>query len=281
MPPGSVVAGLLHLASARHDKINLLLEKHITTVAYEQIQCPDGSMPVKRPLSQIGGRLSAQIGARLLQNDSGGNGILLGGISGVPPAEVVILGAGVVGTSATRAFLGTGAHVTVLDTSLDALQWAYESNPGLATLISNPVNIARACAWADVVVGAVYIPGERSPQVVTREMVRAMKPRSVIIDISIDEGGCVETSRPTTHQTPTYIEEGVIHYCVPNIPSAVARTSTFAFLNAALSFIFEITNKGIDEAIADNPALKCGVQIYREELCHLAGFSWEPEKIGV
>jgi alanine dehydrogenase len=274
--PGAVVAGLLHLASARHDKLNLLIDKEITTVAYEQIQFPDGAMPVRRPLSQIGGRLSAQIGARLLQNDSGGTGILLGGIAGVPPAEVVILGAGTVGNSATSAFLGMGAHVTVLDTNLDALQYIYDTHPGLATLISNPINIARACAWADLVVGAVYITGERSPQVVTREMVKAMKPRSVIIDISIDEGGCVETSHPTTHQTPIYIEEGVIHYCVPNIPSAVARTSTFAFLNAALPFIFEITNKGIDEAMADNPALKQGVQIYRGEPYHLPGFSWEP-----
>jgi alanine dehydrogenase len=271
--PGTVVAGLLHLASARHEKINLLLEKEITTVAYEQIQLPNGIMPVRRPLSEIGGRLSAQIGARLLQNDSGGTGVLLGGISGVPPAEVVILGAGLVGSAATRAFLGMGAHVTVLDNSLDALQAIYEANPGLPTLISNRVNIARACAWADVVVGAVYITGERSPQVVTREMVQTMKPRSVIIDISIDEGGCAETSRLTTHQTPTYVEEGVIHYCVPNIPSAVARTSTFALLNAALPFIFEITEQGIDQAIAQNPALKHAVQIHRGEPRQLAGFS--------
>jgi alanine dehydrogenase len=271
--PRTVVAGLLHLASARHEKINLLLEKEITTVAYEQIQLPNGVMPVRRPLSEIGGRLSAQIGARLLQNDAGGNGVLLGGISGVPPAEVVILGAGLAGNAATRAFLGMGAHVTVLDTSPDALQLIYESNPGLSTLVSNRMNVARACAWADVVVGAVYITGERSPQVVSREMVKAMKARSVIIDISIDEGGCVETSRLTTHQTPTYIEEGVIHYCVPNIPSAVARTSTFALLNAALPFIFEITDQGIDRAIESDPALKAAVQIYRGEPWQLAAFS--------
>jgi alanine dehydrogenase len=265
MCPGMVVAGLLHLTSAREDKINQLMEKSITTVAYEQIMYPDGSMPVRRPLSEIGGRLSAQIGARLLQNDSGGTGTLLGGIAGVPPAEVVILGAGVVGTFATRAFLGMGAHVTVLDTNLDALQTIYDTNPGLATLISNPVNIANACTSADVVVGAVYVPGGRSPQVVTRDTVKAMKPRSVIIDISIDEGGCVETSHPTTHQTPTYVEEEVIHYCVPNIPSAVARSSTFAFLNAALPYIFDIANLGVDKAITGKPALQHGVQLYRGE----------------
>ncbi len=263
--PGTIIAGLLHLLVTRQEKINLMIEKKITTVAYEQIQTPNGIMPVRRPLSQIGGYLSAQIGAKLLQNDSGGTGVLLGGIAGVLPAEVVILGAGIVGTFATRAFLGMGAHVTVLDTDLEALHWLHENQPGLATLVSDPINVARACTWADVLVGAAYVPRERSPILVTREMVRTMKPRSVIIDISIDEGGCVETSHPTTHLTPTFIEEGVIHYCVPNIPSIVARSSTLAFLNAALPYILAIANRGVDRSIADFPELKYAVQIYQGE----------------
>jgi alanine dehydrogenase len=273
--PQTIIAGLLHLLVTRQEKINLLIEKKITTVAYEQIQTLDGIMPVRRPLSQIGGYLSAQIGAKLLQNDSGGTGVLLGGIAGVLPAEVVILGAGIVGTFATRAFLGMGARVTVLDTDLEALHWIHENHPGLATLVSNPDNVERACTWADVLIGAAYIPRARSPILVTREMVQRMKPRSVIIDISIDEGGCVETSHPTTHLTPTFIEEGVIHYCVPNIPSIVARTSTLAFLNAALPYIIEIANHGVDQAMADHPALKFGVQIYLGEPQYLS--NQEPE----
>jgi alanine dehydrogenase len=271
--PGTTVAGLLHLSSARHDKIELLLKQQITAIAYEQIQMPDGTVPIRRPLSQIGGRLAAQIGARLLQNNSGGKGILLGGIAGVPPAEVVVLGAGIVGGCAAAGFVRMGAHVTVLDTDLLALQRIYEKNPGLVTMISNPVNVARACAYADVVVGAVLVSGERPPIVVTREMVRSMKPRSVIMDISIDEGGCVETSRPTTHEHSTFIEEGIIHYCVPNIPSVVARTSTYAFLNAAFPYIMEIADRGIDSAMTLNPAIESGVNTYQGHCQHLTGFS--------
>lgn len=215
----------------------------------------------------------AQVAARLLQNDAGGKGILLGGVVGVPPAEVVIIGAGVVGSCATQSFLGLGAHVTVLDNNLMALQRIFERFPGVVTMISNPVNVARVCAYADVLVGAVYIPGERAPIVVTREMVRSMKPRAVIMDISIDEGGCVETSRPTTHDHSTFIEEGVIHYCVPNMPGVVARTSTHAFINAAFPFIQELANRGIDLAIAENPAIEKGVNTYQGKIVHLSGLS--------
>jgi alanine dehydrogenase len=271
--PGTTLAGLLHLGSARHDKIEALLKNEITAVAYEQIQLPNGVVPVRRPLSEIGGILAAQIGARLLQNNAGGKGILIGGVPGVPPAEVVILGAGIAGTGATRAFWGMGAHVTVLDTNLDALQNIYDHFPGVVTMISNPVNVARVCPDADIVVGVVLNVGEHPPIVVTREMVRTMKPRSVIMDISIDEGGCIETSRPTTHEYPTYIEEGVIHYCVPNMPSVVARTSTYAFLNAAFPFIIEITNKGIDAAIAENPAIATGIGTYKGQIKHISSLS--------
>ncbi len=186
----------------------------------------------------------------------------------MPPAEVVIIGAGVVGTFATRAFLGMDAHVTVLDKNLRALQRISERF-SCVTMISNPDNIARACAYADVIIGAVLVPGEPPPVVVTRSVLHTMKERSVVMDISIDEGGCIETSRPTTHEHPTFIEEGLIHYCVPNMPSIVARTATHAFLNAAFPFIFEIANKGVENAISDNPSLKLGVGTYRGEITNI------------
>jgi alanine dehydrogenase len=271
--PGVTIAGLLHLGSARKDKIDALLKNKITAIAYEQITLQDGTVPVRRPLSQIGGRLAAQIGALLLQNEQGGKGILIGGVPGVPPAEVVIIGAGIVGNCAARAFIGMGAHVTVLDTELSALQELSDHCSGTVTMISNPVNVSRSVAYADIVVGAVLVPGEHPPIVVTREMIRNMKPRSVIMDVSIDEGGCIETSRPTTHEHPTFIEEGIIHYCVPNMPSVVARTSTYAFLNAAFPYILEMVNKTVDVSVLGNPALERGVSTYRGEIRNISRFS--------
>jgi alanine dehydrogenase len=270
--PETIIAGLLHLGSAREDKIDLMLEKKITSLAYEQITLPDGTNPVRRPLSQIGGRLVPQIAAKLLQSDAGGKGVLLGGIAGVPPAEVVIIGSGLMGTCAAKSFLAMGAHVTVLDINPKALQEVIDQNCSAATLISNPVNIARTVCYADVVVGSVLVPGEHAPIVVTREMVRSMKPRSIIMDVSIDEGGCVETSHPTTHEHPTFIEEGVVHYCVPNIPSAVARTSTYAFINVAFPYILEIANEGIETAMSNVPAIRFGIGTYKGE-AHVARFT--------
>jgi len=263
--PGAVIAGLLHLSSAKNDEIRGLHEKEASTLAYEQILLPDGTYPVRKPLSQIGGRLSAQIGARLLQNNSGGKGIILGGIPGIPQAKVVGIGAGIVGNFATRGFVDMGAHVIVLDTDLNALEHIQQYSPGISTLLSNPVNIAYACKHADLMIGAVYVSGDRPPVVVTREMVRSMRSRSVIMDISIDEGGCIETSRPTTHENSTFVEENVIHYCVPNIPSLVARSATCAFLNAAFDHIFKIAADGFDQAIQENPVLATGVRIFHGE----------------
>jgi alanine dehydrogenase len=267
--PGIVITGMLHLASAREDKIDVLLEKGITAVAMERVQLDDGSLPVLRPMSQIGGRMAGQIAAMLLLNNSGGKGVLLGGIAGVPPAEIVVIGAGVVGTYATQAFLGMGAHVNVIDSDLNALQRIHERFPGVATMTSTSHNLNRVCSYADVIVGAVHVPGVRSPIVVTREMVRLMRPRAIIMDISIDQGGCVETSRPTTHEYPTFIEEGVIHYCVPNIPGVAARTATYAFVNAALPYILSITQKGVETAIAEDRALARAIDTHRGELIHL------------
>ena len=267
--PETTVTGLLHLASAREDKTQILLEKKITSIAYEQIQAADGSLPVLRPFSQIGGRMSAAIAARFLQNNWGGKGILLGGIPGVPPAEVVILGGGTVGLCAANAFLGLGAHVTVIDKDVNVLQSVYNRFPQVVTMISTRRNIERAIAYADVVVGAVLITGERTPILITRQMMQAMKPRSVFIDVSIDQGGCAETSRPTTHDHPTYIEEGVLHYCVPNMPGVVARTATHAFVNAAMPYILEIADVGVEKAMRQNPAIEKAVNTHAGQLVHL------------
>ena len=267
--PDSAFAAFLHLASARQDKLDLLVEKNITAIAYEQIQEDDEVRPVLRPLSQIGGVMAAQTAARLLQNKWGGRGILLGMIPGVPPAEVVILGAGVVGTYAARAFKGLGAHITVLDNDMDALQHIAESLYGVVTMVSTPQNIQRATAYADVVIGAVLVSGERSPILATREMVKAMKPRSVVLDVSIDQGGCFETSRPTTHDNPVYIEEEVTHYCVPNMSGVVARTATHAFVNAAMPYILELADHGIAKTLENNPAIALATSAYLGELRHL------------
>ncbi len=267
--PGTTLAGLLHLASARRNKVDELLEKKITSIAYEQIQLADGSRPVLRPFSEIGGSMTATIAARFLQCNRGGKGILLGGVPGVPPAEVVILGSGVVASYATRAFLGLGAHVTVIGKEMAELQKMLEQFPSIATMMSTKRNIEKATAYADVLVGAVLVTGQRAPILVTRDMVRAMKPRSVIIDVSIDEGGCIETSRPTTHELTTYIEEGVIHYCVPNMPGVIARTATHAFVNAVMPYLIEIANRGVEAAIASDASLEKGITTHDGKLVHL------------
>jgi alanine dehydrogenase len=274
--PNTILAGFLHLASTQQDKIDILLEKKITSIAYEQIQAPDGSLPVLRPFSQIGGAMAAQIAARLLQNNWGGKGILMGGVPGVPPAEVIVIGAGVVGTSATQMFLGMGAHVTVIEQNLAALQRIWDRFPNIVTKLSTRRNIERSVMYGDVVVGAVLTSGQRAPILVTREMVRSMKPRSVIMDVSIDEGGCVETSRPTTHEHPVYIEENILHYCVPNIPGTVARTATHAFANSAMPYITEIAALG-PEAILNDPSIESAVNTHDGKLRNLVRLSAQEE----
>jgi alanine dehydrogenase len=229
---GQTLMGLLHLAAARRSRVDVLLDKRITAIGYEMIQHDDGSLPVLTPLSQAAGRMLVQVAGTLLQNDKGGKGILLSGVPGVPPAEVVIIGRDV--GHAARAFLGIGATVYLLDRDLTRLQQVESLLNGRAiTMVSHEFNVRKVVKFADLVIGAVLLPGQRAPIVITREMVQTMKPRSVIIDMSIDQGGCVETSRPTTHKSPTFVEEGIIHFCVPNMPSVVARTTTHAFNNAA------------------------------------------------
>lgn len=269
MRPGSAIAGYLLLASTRQDKIDLLLKNKITSIAFEQIRLEDGSLPVLRPFSEVCGLMTAQIAARCLQSNLGGKGILLSGVPGVPPAEVAIIGAGVVGTNATKAFLGMGAHLTVLDNNVDALRKLNDRFPSVVTMVSTERNIERVCGFADVVVGAVLVPGERTPLVVSRKIIQTMKPRSVVIDVSIDLGGCFETSRPTTHENPTFIEEGVTHFCVPNIPGVIARTATYAFVNAVMPYLLELANLGIDKAIEKNPAIEAAVTTRNGEFRHL------------
>jgi alanine dehydrogenase len=271
VPQSEIMAGFFHLASARRVKITKLLEKRVTAIAYEMIQKDDGSLPVLKPMSQVGGRMIAQIGATLLQNNYGGKGILVGGVPGVPPAEVVIIGAGTVGIEAARTFIGMGASVYALDRDLERLQEIDRLFEGrVITMVSHHFNIAKVVRFADILVGAVLVPGERSPILVTRDMVRSMRPRSVIMDISIDQGGCVETSRPTTHASPTYVEEGILHYCVPNMSGVIARTATHAFNNAAWPHIQNIVGLGLDKALAQDPALARGVVTRDGEILHRA-----------
>ena len=256
---GQAVMAFWHLASASPDNLETLLRQKITAIAYETVQADDGSLPVLKPMSQIAGRMAANIAAALLRNDRGGKGILLGGVPGVPPAEVVILGAGVVGTYAAQAFLGVGAAVYVLDRDLARLEQLTQQRPHVVTMVSHSFNLRKVVRFADVLVGAVLTPGQRTPVLVTREMVREMKPRSVIIDVAIDQGGCVETSRPTTHRASTFVEENVLHYCVPNMPGVLGRTATHALNNATWPFLQLIAVQGVETALAQNTALARGV----------------------
>jgi alanine dehydrogenase len=271
MRHGTALAGFLHLAAARQDKIEVLLKNKITALAYELVIDEDQNRPILTPLSQIGGRLVAQIAARLMQNDHGGRGILLGGVPGIPPAEVVIIGAGVVGSTAADSFARIGAHVTLLDSDLRRLQeWHGRSTDSIVTLLSTPYTVGRSCQYADILVGAVLVPGKRAPVVVSREMVRSMKPRSLIIDMSIDQGGCVETSRPTQHGSPTYEEEGVIHYCVPNMSGVLGRTATYALFLGAYPYLEAIARHGIEGAIHERPGLEFGLATSQGKAVHLS-----------
>lgn len=265
--PGQTVLSFMHLAVASPDLLDTLRAKQITAIAYEMIETRDGAHPVLLTSSQVAGRMAPIIAGELLASTRGGRGILLSGVPGVPPAAVVILGAGVLGENAARAFTGIGAQVTILDKSPDKLQRISELFSGqVTTLFATAYNINRVIEFADVLIGAVLVPGQRTPILVTREMVKKMRPRSVILDLSIDQGGCVETSRPTTHRNPTFVEEGVIHYCVPSILSRVARTASHALLNASLPYLYEIGQWGVEEALRKNPALKRGLNTWRGKL---------------
>ena len=267
MADGQILMALLMLFGVNNGLLQTLQERHATAIAYELIQQPDGRLPVLYPLSQIGGRMVAQIAAQYSQNNHGGKGILLGGIAGVPPADVVILGAGVVGTHAADALLRLGARVILLDRDLAVLQMAHERFAGqVTTMVSHDFNVARVVKFADVLVGAVQIPGERAPIIVSRELLRTMRLGSLVIDMSIDQGGCVETSRPMSHDNPTFEAEGIVHFCVPNLPGVVGRTATHAYLNAAWPYITTIARDGLDTALAHSPDLRRGLVLRQGEV---------------
>lgn len=256
----------LHLSISKRKTIEALLSSKTSAVAYELIENPRGELAVLQTMSEIAGQVSMQVAAHYLQAREGGRGILLGSVPGVPPASVVILGAGTVGRTAARVALGMGADVIVLDKDLSRLRdLEYLFQWRITTGIATPFNIERATRHADVLIGAVLMKGEKAPHLVTEEMVKHMKPGAVIVDISVDEGGCVETTRPTTADDPVFIRHGVVHYCVPNIPSTVARTATVALTNALLPYVLEVAERGIIQAFHEDAGLAKGV-------CTFGGF---------
>lgn len=265
--PGQVIFAFFHLPVSSPDLPEALMEKEITAIAYEMIQEEDGTLPILLPLSEIAGRLAPVIAGQLLMTTAGGRGALLSGIPGVPPAAVVIFGGGILGSNTARAFLGTGAQVTVLDHEIRRLQRIDTLFAGkVTTMVASEYNIRRAVRYADVLVGAVLQPGQRAPILVEKEMVRQMRPGAVIIDFAIDQGGCIATSRPTTLRSPTYVELGVTHYCVPNVTASVARTTSYAINNAALSYLLNMVD--LPDGLAQVPALARGVNLYQGKLAH-------------
>jgi alanine dehydrogenase len=266
---GQMLLSFLQLAVASPDLLAAFEQWELTTIAYETIQDERGALPVLLPTSEVAGRMAPIVAGQLLESIGGGRGILLSGIPGVPAAAVVVLGAGILGMNAARAFYGIGATVTVLDKNLQTLQRLDECSGGrISTMIANPYNIAKAVAFADVLIGAVAMPGERAPLLVTRAMVKSMRPRAVILDYAIDSGGCVETSRPTNHANPSYIEEGIIHYCVPNVPALVARTASYALSNAMLPYLLLIGEQGVEDALQNCAELNRGVNTRNGHLVH-------------
>lgn len=257
-----IIFTYLHLA-AEPELTKVLMERKVIAIAYETIQLDDGSLPLLTPMSEVAGRMSVQIGAHFLQKPEGGRGVLLSGVPGVAPAEVVIIGGGIVGTNAAKMAVGLGAQVTILEVNPNRLRYLDDLFQGRTkNLMSNPRNISLAVSYADLLIGAVLIPGAKAPRLVTEDMVKKMKKGSVIVDVAIDQGGCIETiDRVTSHSNPVYEKHGVIHYAVPNIPGAVARTSTVALTNATHPYIIEIAQKGFSKAVEDNKALALGVNV--------------------
>ena len=263
LQPGQVVLSSWHLAVAPRERFVALLERGVTTVGFEIIEDDDGVAPVLQAMGEIAGRIAVIMGSGLLLNEFGGKGMLIGGAPGIPPASVVILGAGTLGTCAAMTARGIGAHVVVLDRDIGALRRLQNRvGSSVPTMLATRASIEKALEFADIFLCAVAVHGERAPVLVTREMLRLMKPRSIIMDLSIDQGGCCETSRPTDFSNPTYEVDGVIHFCVPNLPSQASRASTRALTNAILPYVEEIGAKGFDRAVRECPALRRGTYTY-------------------
>lgn len=272
--PGQTIFSFFHLTVASPDLLQALAEKEITAVSYETIEEPNGVRPVLRPASEVAGRMAPFIAGQLLSTyqaklGQDGLGILLSGLAGVPPATVVIVGGGILGRNAVRTFLGLGAEVTVLDKDINALRQIDNRFDGrVTTIFASEYNLKRAAAFADVLIGAISVPGLRVPVLITREMVKSMRSGSVIIDMSIDQGGCVETSRPTTLRDPAFVAEGVIHYGVPNVTAVYGRTTSYALTNAALPYLQAVADAGLPDAFNGTPALIQGVNVYQGKLAH-------------
>lgn len=268
--PEQTLFTYLHLA-ADPMQADLLKASGATAIAYETVRGADGTLPLLTPMSEVAGRMSVQVGAHCLEQHAGGAGVLLGGVPGVAPGRVVVLGGGVAGSNAAEMAVGLGADVTIVDLSAKRLRELSERFGGrVKTAVSTSTRIAELVRDADLVVGAVLVPGDAAPKLVTRDMLTAMRPGSVLVDIAIDQGGCFETSRPTSHEEPTFVEEGVVHYCVTNMPGAVARTSTFALCNATLPYVRALANEGVAAAIAGDPGLAEGVNVRAGEIVHPA-----------
>jgi alanine dehydrogenase len=258
----------LHLAPLP-DLTNEMVNSGVNGIAYETIVERDGSLPLLTPMSEVAGRMAVQVGAQYLERPNGGRGILLSGVPGVAPANVAILGGGIVGTNAAKIAVGMGAHVTIIDRNLNRLRELDDIFNGLVvTLASNAWTIAETLKLSDLVVGGVLIPGASAPKLVRRDMIASMKRGSVVVDVAIDQGGCFETSRPTTHTDPVYFVDNVLHYCVSNMPAAVPHTSTFALTNATFPYLLEIANKGLERACQEHPGLLTGVNIWRGKVTH-------------
>jgi alanine dehydrogenase len=268
--PDLLLFTYLHLA-ADETLTRAMLDSGVIGIAYETVELPNGALPLLTPMSEVAGRMAAQIGAQYLERHEGGRGKLMGGIPGVRPARVVILGGGVVGTNAAQIALGMGASVIMMDINIDRLRTLSELLHGnFVTLVSNPLNVARAVSAADLVIGAVLVKGGKAPKVVTRDMISQMKRGSVIVDVAVDQGGCVETTRPTTHSNPIFFVDGVLHYCVANMPGAVPRTSTYGLSNSTLPYVLKLANRGFKTVISADPALALGVNTYHGKLTYQA-----------
>jgi len=267
---GQVLFTYLHLA-ADAAQTDALMASHVTAIAYETVTSPRGQLPLLTPMSEVAGRMSIQAGAHCLEIAQGGRGLLLGGVPGTPAARVVVIGGGTVGTNAARVAMGFEARVTVIDKSLERLQQLdLQFGPMLNTIYATVEAIERNVIEADLVIGAVLVPGADAPRLITRDMVHQMRRGTVIVDVAIDQGGCSETSRPTSHSDPTYVEEGVVHYCVTNMPGAVARTSTFALNNATLPYVVNLANKGWRDALADDTHFRDGLNVHAGQITHPA-----------
>ena len=278
---GQMLLTYLHLA-AEPEVTEALIASGCIAIGYETVRRDDGFLPLLAPMSEIAGRMAVELGSQFLKRPGPGRGVLLGGLPGVPPAHVVIVGSGNVGKNACRAAVGAGARVTVASINEDQLRALEELYAGrVETMLSSPQALTAAIAGADLLIGAVLVEGRRAPKVVTREMVRSMGPGAVVVDVAVDQGGCVETTRPTDHAQPVYVEEGVVHYAVPNMPGSVPRTSSRALAGLTLPYILRIANEGFAAAIREHPDLRRGVNVYRGELTHRSvaeslGRPWTP-----